>query len=100
MALPAPDWISFEADKTEGLDLLRLRAPVQRIGNDLFNGVTTVTPKVHYLSVLAWIVWRYSEARLPDSWRSFISFTGRRRPARRQRRYAAASTIRSRLLNP
>lgn len=51
MALPAPDWISFEADKTEGLDLLGLRAPVQRIGNDLFNGVTTVTPKVRYLSV-------------------------------------------------
>lgn len=56
MALPAPDWISFEADKTEGLDLLGLRAPVQRIGNDLFNGVTTVTPKVRYLSVFAWIV--------------------------------------------
>jgi hypothetical protein len=74
MALPAPDWISFEAEKTEGLDLLGLRAPVQRIGNQLFNGVTTVTPKVRYLSVLAWIVWRYSEARLPNSWKSFISF--------------------------
>ena len=59
MALPAPDWISFEAEKTEGLDLLGLRAPVQRIGNQLFNGVTTVTPKVRYLSVLVWIVWRY-----------------------------------------
>jgi hypothetical protein len=74
MAVPAPDWISFEAEKTEGLDLLGLRAPVQRIGNQLFNGVTTVTPKVRYLSVLAWIVWRYSEARLPNSWKSFISF--------------------------
>jgi len=47
---------------------------VQRIGNQLFDGVTTVTPKVRYLSVLAWIVWRYSEARLPNSWKSFISF--------------------------
>jgi len=74
MPLPAPDWISFEAEKTEGLDLLGLRAPVQRIGNQLFNGVTTVTPKVRYLSVLAWIVWRYSEARLPNSWKSFIAF--------------------------
>lgn len=74
MELPAPDWISFEAEKTEGLDLLGLRAPVQRIGNQLFNGVTTVTPKVRYLSVLVWIVWRYSEARLPDSQKSFISF--------------------------
>lgn len=74
MPLPAPDWISFEAEQTEGLDLLGLRAPVQRIGNQLFNGVTTVTPKVRYLSVLAWIVWRYSEARLPNSWKSFIAF--------------------------
>jgi hypothetical protein len=74
MALPAPDWISFEAEKTEGLDLLGLRAPVQRVGNQLFNGVTTVTPKVRYLSVLAWIVWRYSNARLPNSWKPFIMF--------------------------
>jgi hypothetical protein len=74
MVHPVPDWISFDAEKTEGLDLLGLRAPVQRIGNELFNGVNTVTPKVRYLSVLTWIVWRYSEARLPDSWRSFISF--------------------------
>jgi hypothetical protein len=74
MSLPAPDWISFEAEQTEGLDLLGLRAPVQRIGNQLFNGVTTVTPKVRYLSVLAWIVWRYSEARLPNSWKPFIAF--------------------------
>jgi hypothetical protein len=33
MALPAPEWISFEAEKTEGSDLLGLRAPVQRIRN-------------------------------------------------------------------
>jgi hypothetical protein len=32
MPQPAPDWISFDADKTEGLDLLGLRAPVQAIG--------------------------------------------------------------------
>lgn len=74
MALPPPDWISFEADKTEGLDLLGLRAPVQRIGNQLFNGVTTVTPKLRYLSVLTWIIWRYSEARLPNNWKSFMAF--------------------------
>jgi hypothetical protein len=50
MAQPAPDWISFEADKSEGLDLLGLRAPVQHIGNQRFDGVTTVTPKLRYLS--------------------------------------------------
>lgn len=74
MTLPAPDWISFEADKTEGLDLLGLRAPVQQISNDRFDGVTTVTPKLRYLSVLTWIVWRYSRARLPDAWKPFERF--------------------------
>ncbi|HZT26569.1 MAG TPA: hypothetical protein VFA57_12770 [Pseudolabrys sp.] len=74
MTQPAPDWISFEADKTEGLDLLGLRAPVQQIGNQRFNGVTTVTPKLRYLSVLTWIIWRYSHARLPNAWRPFERF--------------------------
>lgn len=74
MAQALPDWISFEAEKTEGLDLLGLRAPVQRIGNDLFDGITTVTPKVRYLSVLAWIMHRYAEARLPNGWPQFTRF--------------------------
>ncbi len=74
MPQPAPDWISFDADKTEGLDLLGLRAPVQAIGNDLFNGLTTVTPKPRYLSVIVWIIWRYSQARLPDAWTPFERF--------------------------
>jgi hypothetical protein len=74
MDQPAPDWISFDADKTEGLDLLGLRAPVQQIGNQRFDGVTTVTPKLRYLSVLTWIIWRYSEARLPDAWQPFERF--------------------------
>ena len=45
MAQAVPDWVSFEAEKTEGLDLLGLRAPVQRIGNDLFDGITTVSKR-------------------------------------------------------
>jgi hypothetical protein len=53
MPQPAPDWISFDAEKAESLDLLGLRAPVQRIGNQLFNGVTTVTPKVGATKTLA-----------------------------------------------
>ena len=70
----APDWVSFGAEKTDGLDLLGLRAPVQRIGNDLFDGITTVTPKVRYLSVLTWIMHRYSQARLPNGWAQFFRF--------------------------
>jgi hypothetical protein len=74
MPHPAPDWVSFDADTTDGLDLLGLRAPVQAIGNDLFNGVTTVTPKLRYFSVIAWIIWRYARARLPDAWTPFSQF--------------------------
>jgi len=74
MPVPAPDWVSFEAAKTNGLDLLGLRAPVQAIGNELINGVTTVTPKLRYFSVITWIIWRYAKARLPDDWAPFSRF--------------------------
>jgi hypothetical protein len=74
MGQPVPDWVSFEATQTTGLDLLGLRAPVQSLGNDLFNGITTVTPKLRYMSVITWIVWRYSQARLPDKKPAFMEF--------------------------
>jgi hypothetical protein len=74
MPTPAADWVSFDADVADGLDLLGLRAPVQAIGNELFNGVTTVTPKLRYFSVLTWIILRYARARLPDAWTPFVEF--------------------------
>jgi hypothetical protein len=49
MSQPVPAWVSFDAVKTVALDLLGLRAPVQQISNELFNGVTTITPKLRYL---------------------------------------------------
>jgi hypothetical protein len=66
MSVPAPDWVSIEADETGGLDLLGLRAPVQALGNELFDGVTTVTPRLRYMSLISWIVWRYAHTRLPE----------------------------------
>ncbi|XUJ32302.1 hypothetical protein ACQ5SK_27110 [Bradyrhizobium japonicum] len=66
MSVPIPDWVSFDAVQTAGLDLLGLRAPVQAIGNDLFDGVTTVTPKLRYMSLISWMIWRYAQARLPE----------------------------------
>src|SRR5690242_2014700 len=75
MSIPVPDWVSFEADKTVGLDLLGLRAPVQALGNELFDGVTTVTPRLRYMSVISWAVWRYAQARLPEDRSSFFEFT-------------------------
>jgi hypothetical protein len=72
--IPPPDWVVLGAGKTEGLDLLGLRAPVQSVGNDLLNGLTSVTPKIRYLSLLAWIAWRYAEGRLPATRSSFLEF--------------------------
>jgi len=74
MQTPPPDWVSLGAQKTQGLDLLGLRAPVQAVGNHLLNGLTSVTPKIRYLSVLAWIAWHYAEGRLPAARSSFIEF--------------------------
>lgn len=74
MPIPAPDWITFDANKTQGLDLLGLRAPVQEIGNGVLNGLTSVTPKLRYLSVLTWIAWRYAQGRLPDDEDAFTGF--------------------------
>jgi hypothetical protein len=76
MSVPAPDWVSsFEGDKSDGVDLLGLRAPVQALGNELFDGVTTVTPRLRYMSVISWAVWRYAQARLPEDRSSFFEFT-------------------------
>lgn len=74
MPIPAPSWITFAADQTQGLDLLGLRAPVQSIGNGLLNGLTSVTPKLHYLSIQCWITWRYLKARLPNDSGTFQRF--------------------------
>lgn len=74
MHIPAPDWVSFDANKTQGLDLLGLRAPVQALSNHSLNGLTSVTPKLRYLSVLTWIIWRYAECRLPANRSDFIRF--------------------------
>src|SRR5260370_42106532 len=92
MTLPVPDWVSFEADKTGGLDLLGLRAPVQALGNALFDGATTVTPRLRYMSVISWIVWRYAQARLPEQRSSFFDF-----PAAQEAAFVMAtrSTIRA-----
>jgi hypothetical protein len=47
---------------------------VQQIGNHLLNGLTSVTPKLRYLPFLAWIIWKYAEARRPDDSSAFQDF--------------------------
>ena len=59
-----------------GLDLTGLRLPVQSIGNDLLDGITTITPSVRYISFYSWIVLSYVNARRQDNWSTFQSFAG------------------------
>lgn len=73
-AIDAPQWISSGAVIAGGLDLLGLRLPVQTIGGTLLDGITTVTPQVRYVAFRAWLIHRYGQTGLPDSWRSFTEF--------------------------
>jgi hypothetical protein len=75
--LQAPEWISSGADITGGLDLLGLRVPVQRIGDKLLDGITTVTPSVRYLAFRAWLIQRYGQRGGVDSWQAFTKFAAR-----------------------
>ena len=50
MSPSAPSWVDFAPKSERGLDLLGLRFPVQTIGLSLLNVVTTIAPKVRYLS--------------------------------------------------
>lgn len=75
--IPAPSWVSTGAVIAEGLDLLGLRQPVQAIGGNLLDGVTSVTPTIRYLSFSCWLLYRYAEARLPDTYKDFSVFAQR-----------------------
>lgn len=72
--IPAPRWINSGAELIAGLDLLGLRLPVQFIGGALFDGVTTVTPQARYLAIRAWLIHKYGQSGLPDSWQRFTEF--------------------------
>lgn len=72
--IPAPRWIDSGAELIAGLDLLGLRLPVQFIGGALFDGVTTVTPQARYLAIRAWLIHKYGQSGLPDSWQRFTEF--------------------------
>lgn len=74
--IETPEWVNSGTVLTDGLDLLGLRLPVQTIGGSLLDGVTTVTPSVRYIAFRAWLIYRYGESHLPDSWQEFTAFSG------------------------
>ena len=74
---PPPSQVSSGARPTRGIDVLGVRLPVQDVGAELLDGVTTVTQTVRYLGLRAWIARRYALARLPNAWGPFSDFAGR-----------------------
>ena len=72
----APGWVDFAPNSVRGLDLLGLRLPVQAIGLSLLDAVTTISPKVRYLSFRTFIAdaYRTAPGPPPDSYSAFMSF--------------------------
>ena len=75
--MPSPAWVESGAKEAQGLDFLGLRLSVQVIGNDLLDGVTTITPSVRYLSILCWAIHVYGKAKKADTWKDFRGFAAR-----------------------
>ena len=76
MSPGAPSWVDFAPRSQRGLDLLGLRLPVQAIGLSLLNAVTTIAPKVRYLSFRTFLADAYRTAPdpPPDSRDAFMAF--------------------------
>lgn len=72
----APGWVEFAPNSVGGQDVLGLRLPVQAIGLSLLNAVTTISPKIRYLSFRTFIAdaYRTAPGPPPDSYSAFMSF--------------------------
>lgn len=70
---PPPEWV-VSPGYYDGLDVLGLRTPVQRVGDDALNGIVTVTPAVRYLGFYCWIIRNYWQQQREARYSSFSSF--------------------------
>ena len=70
----APEWVESLGKPINGLDLTGLRLPVDAISTYLLIGITTVTPRIRFLSIRAWIVKAFGESGLPNTQDSFTEF--------------------------
>lgn len=77
IAISAPEWVESQGKIKDGLDLLGLRLPVQTISGFLLNGVTTISPRVRYLSIRSWIIKAFSESGLPNESSAVSEFSAR-----------------------
>src|SRR5579859_4060878 len=74
---PPPEWVTSDAKPVQGLDLLGLRVPVERLGLTLLAAVTTISPTLRYIGLRAWIARQYALATLPDDWDSFQPYAAK-----------------------
>ena len=72
-----PEWVDSRFKPSEGFDLLGLRAPAQTISGLVFNGITTISPRIRMLSIRAWAIKLFSESGLPDDESHFAEFMSR-----------------------
>lgn len=72
----APSWVDFGPNSVRGQDLLGLRLPVQAIGLSLLDAVTTISPKLRYVSFRTFVAdaYRTAPGPPPDSYDAFMSF--------------------------
>lgn len=77
--IPPPAFVDLEARSEKGLDVLGLRLPAQQLGEQLLDGVTSVTPTLRYLSLRTWLLWRYATAEppQPNEYRAFREYVRR-----------------------
>ena len=72
-----PEWVESQGQPINGLDLTGLRLPVDAISTYQLIGITTITPRVRFLSIRAWIIKAFSESGLPNSYEAFADFASR-----------------------
>ena len=53
----------------------------QSAEDQLLDGITTITPRLRYLTFRAWIISRYWHGRQPNRWKTFVEFAARQEAA-------------------
>ena len=66
--------VESQSHPVNGLDLTGLRLPVDAISTYQLIGITTVTPRIRFLSIRAWIIKAFGESGLANTQEAFADF--------------------------